>query len=385
LRLYGDSYRRTHVVSPAQHTVMEAIIACRTADLGGHAEQCPQCGVERYAYNSCRNRHCPTCQTVTKVQWVEARQAELLPGPYFHTVVTLPHDLNPLIPGNKRLLLGRLLRAARETLLQFGHQNVGGQLGAIMVLHTRDQLLNAHFHVHGLVPGGALANEGTRRVPTHPDFLFPVTALATVVRAKFLDALRQLHSRHELTWTPNTQELWRPQGFQSFLEQLYVKPWVVYAKRPFKGPQQVVAYIGRSTHRVAISNHRMIDVRDGQVHFTYRNRQQDNQIEVMTLAAHTFIQRFLLHLVPSGFVRIRHYGLLANRYKARALRQCRQAVGLGPDPPVREPKTVAQWMQQWTGIDITRCPQCGHRPLRRVPLPIGGTVAGPRAPPGLSV
>jgi hypothetical protein len=176
VRLYGDSYRQTHPVSPGQQRVLEAIAACRTAQLGGHVEQCPQCGFERYAYHSCRNRHCPKCQSFTKAQWVADRQADLLPVPYFHTVFTLPHALNALVLGNKRQLLGLLFTAASQTLLQFGRHNLGGQLGGIMVLHTWDQLLNAHFHVHCLVPGGALADDGTRWVPTHPAFLFPVKA-----------------------------------------------------------------------------------------------------------------------------------------------------------------------------------------------------------------
>lgn len=308
LRLYGESYRQTHPVSVAQQKVMEAIMACRTAQLGGHAEQCPQCGFERYAYNSCRNRHCPKCQTVTKAQWVEARRADLLPTPYFHTVLTLPHELNPLILGNKRLLLGLLFRG------------------------------------------------------------------------KFLGALQAPALHHALCFTEPTAHLRTQAGFAHLIAQLYAKDWVVYAKRPFKGPEHVLEYIGRYTHRVAISNNRIVDVRDGHVRFTYRNRRQGDQLQTMELPAHTFIQRFLLHLLPAGFVRIRHYGVLANRCKAHAVPRCRQALGQAPDIPVSEPKTAAQWMQQWTGIDITRCPQCGHQPLRRTPVPVGGGTAMPRAP-----
>jgi hypothetical protein len=379
-RLYGDIYRQTHRVTAAQDKVMEAIIACRTDQLGGHAEQCPQCGFERYAYNSCRNRHCPKCQTVTKARWVEARRAELLPTPYFHTVLTLPHELNPLVLGNKRLLLGLLFRAASETLLQFGRQNLGGQVGAIMVLHTWDQVLQPHVHLHALVPGGALASEGTRWVPTHPHFLFPVKALGEVFRGKFLDVLRQPQTQQNLIWRQETQELETTQGFQRLVDQLYAKDWVVYAKRPFAGPQQVLEYIGRYTHRVAISNNRIVDVRDGRVRFTYRNRRQGDRLQTLEIAAAVFIQRFLLHLLPAGFVRIRYCGLLANRCKAQALRQCRQVLGHEPVSPAPEPKTVAQWMQQWTGIDITRCPQCGHQPLLRTALPVGGGAVMPRAP-----
>jgi hypothetical protein len=381
LRLYGDTYGQTHPVSAAQRKVIEALMACRTANLGGHAEQCPQCGFERYAYNSCRDRHCPKCQTITKATWVEARRAELLPTPYFHTVFTLPHELNPLILGNQRLLLGLLFRSASETLLQFGRHNLGGQLGASMVLHTWDQVLKPHFHLHALVPGGALADAGTYWVPTHAKFLFPVKALGEVLRGKFLDALQQLHTTQALAFTAHTAHLSTKAGFSHLIHQLYDKAWIVYAKPPFKGPEHVLDYLGRYTHRVAISNHRIVDVRGDQVYFTYRNRQKGDQLETMELAAHAFIGRFLLHFLPSGFVRIRHYGFLANRCKAQALQRCRQALGHVPDPPVPEPRTVAQWMQQWSGIDITRCPQCGHQPLLRTPLPIEATSTWTRAPP----
>ena len=381
LRLYGDSYRQTHPVSPAQQQVFEAIVACRTAQLGGHVEQCPQCGFERYTYHSCRNRHCPKCQSFTKAQWVAARQAELLPVPYFHTVFTLPHTLNMLVLGNQRLLLGLLFTAASQTLLQFGRQNLGGQLGGIMVLHTWDQLLNAHFHVHCLVPGGALAEHGTRWGPTSPAFLFPVKALGTVFRAKFLGALRHAHTTAALTFSDATAALGTPQGFAHLLDQLYATAWVVYAKAPFAGPAQVVDYIGRYTHRVAITNSRLVDVHHGQVCFTYRNRRAGDRLEQMTVDAHTFLRRFLLHVLPTGFVRLRHYGFLANRCKARTLPQCRHLLGHVPPPPTRQQQTVAQWLQHVAGIDLTQCPQCGARPLDRQPVPPVPRPQGPRSPP----
>lgn len=240
--------------------------------------------------------------------------------------------------------------------------------------------MQPHFHLHALVPGGALASAGTRWVPTHPHFLFPVKALGEVFRGKFLDALRQPHTQQDLIWRQETQDLGISQGFQRLVEQLYAKDWVVYAKRPFAGPQQVLEYSGRYTHRVAISNNRLVDVRDGRVRFPSRNRRQGDRLQTLEVAADVFIQRFLLHTFPAGFVRIRYCGFLANRCKAHALRQCRQALGHEPAPPAPEPKTVAQWMPQWTGIDITRCPQCGHQPLRRTPVPVGGGAVMPRAP-----
>jgi len=221
IRLYGDTYRQTHRVSPAQHKVLDALVACRTAQLGGHAEYCPQCGFARYAYSSCRNRHCPKCQTLTKARWLEDRTAELLPVPYFHAVFTLPHTLNPLILGNKRSLLALLFQAASQTLLQFGRQNLGGQMAATMILHTWDQLLNAHFHVHCLVPGGALAADGSQWVPTHPRFLFPVQALGTVFRAKFLAALPQAYNKEALSFAQEPAWHGSLTSFTHLLDQLY--------------------------------------------------------------------------------------------------------------------------------------------------------------------
>ena len=380
LRCFGETYAQTHSVSPVEQRVIDDLIACRTARLGGHIDACPQCGFERQAYNSCRNRHCPKCQTVTKAKWVEARRAELLHTPYFHVVMTLPHELNPLILGNKRLLLGLLFRAASETLLQFGRRNLGGQLGATMVLHTWDQVLKPHFHLHALVPGGVLAEQGTRWVDTQPQFLFPVMALGEVFRGKFLGVLRTSEMTQALRFTEHTQRLSTKAGLAHLIDRLYDKNWVVYAKRPFKGPEQVLEYIGRYTHRVAISNHRLVDVRDGWVSFTYRHRKKGNQLQSLEWPAEVFIQRFLFHLLPPGFVRIRHYGLLANRCKAEALRECRQALGQPPDPPAAAPKSIAPWMQQWTGIDITCWPQCGHQPLVRTPLPVTGGTVMTRAP-----
>jgi hypothetical protein len=318
------------------------------------------------------------------MRWVEARRAELLPTPYFHTVVTLPHELNPLVLANKRLLLGQLFRSASETLLDFGQRRLGGQLGATMVLHTWDQVLKPHFHVHALVPGGALADGGQTWKATSPTFLFPVKALSTVFRAKYLDALRQLYAEHALRFTDATWALEAEAAFDTFVKRLRQKKWVVYAKPPFGGPEQTLSYLGRYTHRVAISNPRLLDLQGDQVRFTFRNRQQGNRVEVAQLEAHTFIKRFLLHVVPSGFMRIRHYGVLANRCKAHTLPRCRQALGQVEPPPPPEPQSVAQAMQSWTGIDITRCPACGHQPLERLPLPVALGANRNRDPPAPS-
>ncbi|HEY5864790.1 MAG TPA: IS91 family transposase [Candidatus Tectomicrobia bacterium] len=368
LRLYGATYRRTHPVSPAHQRVMHDIEACRTAQLGGHAEHCPACGFERYAYNSCRNRHCPKCQTFTRAQWVEDRKAELLPVPYFHLVFTLPHALNPLILAHKRPLLTLLFNAASQTLIQFGHRNLGGQIGCTMVLHTWDQTLGAHFHVHCVIAAGALASDGGHWIDAEPRFLFPVRALSNVFRGKFCAALAQAGSTGALPLAEGPTTLGTSESVEQLRAQLYAKEWVVYAKAPFAGPAHVLDYVGRYTHRVAIANHRLLDVRDGWVRFAYRNRRQGDRVQTMMLDADEFIRRFLLHVLPRGFMRIRHYGFLANRHKARSLRRCRDLLGQPTDPPRRSPKSVGQWMQEVTGIDLTQCPHCGTRPLVRLPL-----------------
>lgn len=369
LRQFGPSYAQTHSVSPVEQRILDDLMACRTACLGGHTERCHQCGFERQADNSCRNRPCPKCQTVTKMRWLEARRAELLPTPYFHTVFPLPHELNPLVLANKRLLLGLLFRSASETLLEFGRSRLGGQLGAIMILHSWDQLLKPHFHVHALVPGGALADQGQTWNPTAAKFLFPVKALSRVFRAKYRDGLKRLYAEQELPFPGATLDLEAPRPFNRFLKCVCQKKWIVYAKAPFGGPEQTLNYLGRYTHRVAISNHGLLDIHGDQIRFTFRNRQHGDRMEVAQLDAHTFIKRFLRHVLPSGFVRLRHYGLLANRCKAYTLPLCRQALGHVEPPPQPEPKSVAQWMQAWTGIDITCCPVCGHRPLEPPLLP----------------
>jgi predicted RNA-binding Zn-ribbon protein involved in translation (DUF1610 family) len=381
LRRFAPSYAQTHSVSPFEQRIIDDLIACRTASLGGHKERCTACGFERQAYKSCRNRHCPKCQTVTKMRGIEARRAELLPTAYFHTVFTLPHELNPLVLANKRPLLGLLFQSASETLLDVAQQRLGGQLGAIMILHTWDQLLKPHFHVHALVPGGALADQGQTWKATPATYLFPVDALSTVFRAKYRDGLKQLYAEQALRFTGATLELEAPRPFNQFVRELCHKKWVVYAKPPFGGPEQTLSYLGRYTHRVAISNHRLLDMQGDQIRFTFRNRHQGDRSDIAQLDAHTFIKRFLRHILPSGFVRVRHYGLLANRCKAYTLPLCRQALGQVEPPPQPEPKSVAQWMQQWTGIDITRCPACGHQPLERVPVPAALGANRNRDPP----
>jgi Putative transposase/Transposase zinc-binding domain len=374
VRAYGHEFRRTQALPRSHLKVLRAIETCRTAALGGHRERCASCSLERYAYNSCRNRHCPKCQSLAKAQWLEARQAELLPVPYFHNVFTLPHELNPLIlcqEENKRALLDLLFRATAETLLEFGRNNLGAVPGITMVLHTWDQQLRAHFHVHGVITGGGLSLDGQSWIPAHPRYLFPVRALGMVFRGKFLDGLRRLYDRGELVFPAVAKDvapLGKPACFYALLSKLRHKPWVVYSKAPFAGPQKLFDYLGRYTHRVALSNHRLISCDEGVVCFHYRDRADGNQSKIAALPVDEFLRRFLRHVLPKGFLRIRHYGLLANRRKADLLERCRTHLGVVKPAAVAE-KTTAEWILQMIGVDVTRCPRCGSSTLERTEIP----------------
>ena len=359
-RAHGDAYRQSHHLSGRQLRAMRDIEACRTALLGGHLTQCDTCGAQVARYHSCRNRHCPKCQTLAKVKWVEARQRELLPVPYFHCVLTLPHRLNALAQGNPRELYGLLFRSASDTLQTFGRDAkwLGGELGVTMVLHTWNQVLEHHIHVHAVVTGGALAPEHDRWIATkRRDFLFPVRALSKVFRAKYLDGLERLHRHGDLQFTQATQAWREPKGFERLVNDLYKQDWVVYAKAPFGSAAHVMNYLGRYTHRVAISNNRLVAFQDGQVSFQWRDSRQGNKTAVMTLKADEFIRRFLLHILPKGFMRIRHYGVLGNRCRRVELAACRALLGQ-PEPVSGPPESVALIMRRLTGIDIDRCPHC---------------------------
>jgi Putative transposase/Transposase zinc-binding domain len=379
-RLSGATYRRTHPISPAQQQVRHALKVCRTAPLGGHAEHCATCGFERYAYHSCRNRPCPKCQTCTKVQWVEARTAALLPVPSCHLVCTVPHDLKPLILAHKRPLLTLLFHTASQTLVQCGQRNRGGQIGCTMVLHTWEQTLGAHCHVHGLIAAGALSAHGARWIEADPRFLFPVRALSPVFRGKCCAALAQAGATGALPLTEGATALGTPESFKQLRAPLSATEWVVYAKAPCAGPAHVLDSVGRSTPRVAIAHHRLLDVRDGWVRVASRTRRQGDRGQTMTLAADACIRRFLLHVLPRGFMRRRHDGFLANRHKARTLRRGRELLGQPSELPPRCPPSVVQWMPAVTGIDLTPCLHGGTRPLVRLPLP---PLSPPAAPPGV--
>jgi Putative transposase/Transposase zinc-binding domain len=326
-RAHGEVYQQTHCLSGGQRRVIQDLMACRTAALGGQMAQCDHCGASVVRYRSCQNRHCPKCQTLAKVRWIEARLRELFPVPYFHCVFTLPHALNPLAQGNPRVLYGFLFQTAAATLQTFGRDPkwLGGELGITMVRHTWSQTLEYHIHVHCVVTGGVLAPDGSHWIPTkRRDFLFPVHALSRVFRGKYLATLQEVYTHGRLQFAGSTAALADPQTFQRFLVPLRQQPWIVYAKPPFASAQQVVSYLGRYTHRVALSNDCLVALCNGQVAFRWRDRRRGNWSKVMTLAAAEFIRRFLRHVVPKGFLRIRHYGVLGNRCRTPQMAACRR-------------------------------------------------------------
>ncbi len=344
-RLYGERYRDEHRLPRDQLKVTRLIETCRTAALGGHLERCDACGYELPCYNSCRNRHCPKCQTLVKEHWLQKRRQELLPVGYFHLVFTLPHELNPLVLRNKRLLLSALFAAVNDTLKAFAHDpqwRLEGQLGFLSVLHTWSQTLIDHFHLHCVIPAGVLRDDGSWRA-ARQSFLFRTQSLAKAFRSRYLDLLRQAYDQQKLLFPGSIASGQTPQHFNRLLDSLRQKPWIVYAKRPFAGPRHVLDYLGRYTHRVAISNHRVLSIQNGHVTFTYKDRSNHNRTREMTVDAQEFIRRFLLHILPPGFMKIRHFGFLANSCKTANLQRIRQQLGapppdtseLDPKPPLR--------------------------------------------------
>lgn len=357
-RMHGKKYRADHLLPLPHLKVMQSVEVCRTSYLGGHVEKCRSCGFKRQAYNSCRNRHCPKCQSLTKARWLEDRKSELLPVGYFHDVFTLPHTLNALILNNKKTLFDILFKSVSETLLQFGRNNTGGRLGFLCILHTWDQVLRDHFHLHCVVPAGALSFDKSRWIPARENFLFVVQALSIVFRQKFVDYLKAARNNSDLVFSGKAAILQTERGFSRFIDSLMEHRWVVYSKEPFVGPEQVLEYIGRYTHRVAISNNRLINVQDGRVTFAYRDRKRGDIQRTKTLDADEFIRRFLLHVLPDGFMRIRHFGFLANRCKKQNIQRIRELKGVSETVTEKTKKNTQELMLQLTGIDITSCPCC---------------------------
>ena len=339
VRAAGDSFWKkygSHLAWP-HRKVLDAIVRCRTAALGGHRDKCVRCGHQAVSYNSCRNRHCPKCQGNARAKWLQARSQELLPVPYFHVVFTLPHELSALVLGNKRLLYDLLYSTSAEAMLEMARdpRHLGADIGFLGVLHTWGQTIEHHSHVHYIVPAGGLSTDQSRWIQGSSKFFLPVKALSRRFRRKFIQGLRDLYKDDKLKFHRTLEQIADPQSFARFL-QLLDKDWVVYAKPPFAGPDQVLNYLARYTHRVAISNYRLLELRDGQVSFLWRDYNDGGLEKTMTLPAHEFLRRFLLHVLPRGLVRIRHFGLFANRKRSATLARCRLLLGIAiaTDPPV---------------------------------------------------
>jgi Putative transposase/Transposase zinc-binding domain len=368
-RRHGAAYRQAHDghIGRVEHKAMGAIEACRTAALGGHFEACADCGFTRQAYNSCRNRHCPKCQGLARAEWLAERQTELLPTQYFHLVFTMPAPVGEVAFQNKAVVYGILFKAAAETLrtIAADPKHLGAEIGLVAVLHTWGQNLHHHPHVHGVVPGGGPSPDGTRWVSCRPGFFLPVEVLSRLYRRLFLGSLQAAFEAGELGFFGDIAPLAQPTAFARLIAQMGQIEWVVYAKPPFGGPEQVLAYLGRYTHRVAIANSRLTSIENGRVAFRWKDYRHHDKVKVMTLAADEFIRRFLLHTLPDGFHRIRHYGFLANGHRAAKLALCRSLLAAPTPQPVPPPADYRELYQRLTGRSLDVCPCCGGL-IRRV-------------------
>jgi len=384
-RQVGPAYRRhyTDALSRGQRCVMSAIERCRTAALGGHVEQCDSCGHQRIAFNSCRNRHCPKCQSLVRAQWLEDRQADLIPVDYFHVVFTLPAEIAAIAYQNKAVIYEILFHATAETLrtIAADPKHLGAEIGFIAILHTWGQNLLHHPHLHCVVPGGGLSADGERWISCRPGFFLPVRVLSRLFRRLFLAQLQEAFDAGHLRFFKTLDPLKVPGDFARYLAPVRRAEWVVYAKPPFGGPQHVLNYLGRYTHRVAISNNRLIDFADGKVSFRWKDYRHESRQKIMSLDAHEFIRRFLLHVLPGGFQRIRHYGLLANRHRAAKLARCRQLLA-EPAPIAKLPDAPTDYRdryEQLTGKSLRDCPQCGQGHMVCIETFSPGSM--PRGPP----
>ena len=384
VRLHGDEYCRAHPPSAREQTVLRHIAQCRTAALGGHIDQCDACGHQRISYNSCRDRHCPKCQAIARDDWIEARVARLLPVAYFHVVFTIPDELNGLALGNKRLVYDLLFAAAAQSLktIATDSKHLGADIAFTAVLHTWGQAVLLHPHLHCVVTGGGLSADGQRWVAGRERFFLPVKVLAKLFRGKLLAALNNARTNGELCFGGSTADLVDGRAWANFRDRLYRKDWVVYAKPPFGGPEQVYAYLGRYTHRIAISNFRLVSLDNGRVTFTLKDYADGGQRKAMTISAVEFLRRFLLHVLPRGFSRIRHYGLYAGRNVATKLETARRLFERdGKSLSVITTSPHTPWWQRLlerTGIDVMACPCCGSRLVRRSEI-------APAAPRALTV
>lgn len=353
---YGEVYRRKHKLSSSMFKAMSAIESCRTSKLGGHIDECDDCGHIKISYNSCRNRHCPKCQNLRKERWLEERKRDLLPIPYYHVVFTIPSDLNPIAMINKKEIYALLFKASAETLDELAKdpKYLGANIGFVSVLHTWGQNLMDHPHIHCIVTGGGLSFDEDEWVPTKKNFFIPVRVMSKLFRGKFLHYVKQAFYDQKLKFHSQHKHL----EFQNLLDELYEKEWVVYCKQPFKSPTCVIDYLGRYTHRVAISNHRICHLEDGKVTFKWRDYSDQNKNKLMTLDALEFIRRFLLHVLPHRFVKIRHYGILSNRNSETKIKRCKEILDIPLEKSIISAETWQELLFKITGIDLTICPVC---------------------------
>ncbi len=384
-RQLGPAYRRDHAehLSRAQRRVMHAIERCRTAALGGHVEQCDACGHQRVSFNSCRDRHCPKCQCLTRAQWLEDRRAELLAVEYFHVVFTVPQEIAAVAYQNKAVVYDILFRATAQTLrtIAADHKHLGAEIGFIAVLHTWGQNLMHHPHLHCVVPGGGISADGQRWIACRPGFFLPVRALSRLFRRLFLAELGQAHASGALRFFNELAALHEQQAFARYLAPLARAEWIVYAKPPFGGPERVLEYLGRYTHRVAISNSRLVEFTGEEVAFRWTDYRHGSRHKVMRLSADEFVRRFLLHVLPGGFQRIRHYGLLANRTREAKLQRCRELLQMPAPEPAQldEPEDYRERYLRLTGVSLWDCPHCGRG--RMICIETFAPNTPPRGPP----
>ena len=365
-RTHGSAYRDSHGadMSVRQLRAMRAIEICRTAYLGGHVDECDHCGALRISYNSCRNRHCPKCQSLDKERWLESRKRELLPTQYFHAVFTLPEGIRSLSLRNQKVIYNIFFRAVSETIRELSKEkkHLGAVIGFIAILHTWSQTLIHHPHVHCIITGGGLSLDGTRWVSCRQDFFIHVKVLSKVFRGKFLDYLKKAYDRKDLKFPGKVEFLAEKNAFNAMLSELYNQEWVVYCKPPLENAEQAIEYLGRYTHRVAISNERIVRLEGVSVTFSYRDSSDNDKIKYMRLDAQEFIRRFLLHILPDKFVKIRHYGLLSNRGKGIKLALCRELLGVlvNSEHEDSRKETWEDLLIRLTGINPRLCPVCGQ-------------------------
>ena len=364
VRQYGDAFRARYgaILSGAQQRALRAIALCRTAALGGHITQCDYCGHEVQAYNSCRHRSCPKCHGAAQAAWLAAREGEVLDTPYVHVIFTLPHELSPLALQNPRHLYGLLFRTVAQTLQDIAGdpKHLGAEIGGFAVLHTWGQQLHHHPHLHCVLPAGGLAPDGTQWLPCRPHFFLPVRVLSRRFRRLYLAGLAQLYGQGQLALTGRCQAFAEPTPWRRLLAALRDQEWVVYAKEPMANPQQVLKYLARYTHRVAISNHRLVALEEGQVTFRYKDYQRGHRLRTLTLDAVEFLRRLMLHVPPHGFHRVRHFGFLANRVRQAKLAQCHMLLGHATHPPTREAAADLQASTISAAEPGAACPVCQH-------------------------